>query len=837
MTLIDQMPATSDPDALFDAFSSWTGERGISLYPAQEEALIEVLSGANVILSTPTGSGKSLVAAGAHFAALARDEVTFYTAPIKALVSEKFFDLCKLFGTENVGMLTGDASVNADAPVICCTAEVLASIALRDGAQADIGQVVMDEFHFYAEPDRGWAWQIPLLELPQAQFVLMSATLGDVSRFEEDLTRRTGRPTAVVRSATRPVPLSYEYRTTALTETLTELLQTRQAPVYIVHFTQAQAVERAQALMSINMCSREEKDEIAALIGNFRFTTKFGKNLSRYVRHGIGVHHAGMLPKYRRLVEKLAQAGLLKVICGTDTLGVGVNVPIRTVLFTALTKYDGSRVRVLRAREFHQIAGRAGRAGFDTSGFVVAQAPEHVVENEKALAKAGDDPKKRRKVVRKKPPEGFVNWSEDTFQRLIAAEPEPLTSRFRVTHAMLLAVIARPGDAFQAMRRLLEDNHEPRRQQLRHIRRAIAIYRSLLDGGIVERLETPDAQGRSVRLTVDLQADFALNQPLSTFALAAFELLDPESPSYALDMVSVVESTLDDPRQILAAQQNKARGEAVAAMKAEGIEYEERMERLMDITHPRPLDDLLFHAFGVYRKSHPWVGDHPLSPKSVVRDMYERAMTFSEFVSYYELARTEGIVLRYLAGAYKALEHTVPDDLKSEDFQDITAWLGELVRQVDSSLLDEWEQLANPETEDATEAQDRADQVRPVTANARAFRVLVRNAMFRRVELAALDRTGELGELDAESGWDADAWAAALDAYWQEYDELGTGPDARGPRLLSIEERPEDGLWRVRQTFADPAGDHDWGISAEVDLTASDAEGRAVIRVMDVGQL
>ncbi|KNE81282.1 MULTISPECIES: DEAD/DEAH box helicase [Streptomyces] len=836
-TLIDHLPSDADPDALFESFSAWSEERGISLYPAQEEALIEVVSRANVILSTPTGSGKSLVAAGAHFAALARDEVTFYTAPIKALVSEKFFDLCKLFGTENVGMLTGDASVNADAPVICCTAEVLASIALRDGRDADIGQVVMDEFHFYAEPDRGWAWQIPLLELPQAQFVLMSATLGDVSRFEEDLTRRTGRPTAVVRSATRPVPLSYEYRTTPLTETLTELLETHQAPVYIVHFTQAAAVERAQALMSINMCSRTEKDEIAKLIGNFRFTTRFGRNLSRYVRHGIGVHHAGMLPKYRRLVERLAQAGLLKVICGTDTLGVGVNVPIRTVLFTALTKYDGQRVRTLRAREFHQIAGRAGRAGFDTAGFVVAQAPEHVVENEKALAKAGDDPKKRRKVVRKKAPEGFVSWGQNTFEKLIASDPEPLTSRFRVTHTMLLSVIARPGNAFEAMRRLLEDNHEPRKNQLRHIRRAIAIYRSLLDGGVVERLDEPDDQGRVVRLTVDLQQDFALSQPLSTFALAAFDLLDPESPSYALDMVSVVESTLDDPRQILAAQQNKARGEAVQQMKADGVEYEERMDRLQDIGYPKPLEEVLFHAYNVYRRSHPWVGDHPLSPKSVIRDMYERAMTFTEFTAFYELARTEGIVLRYLASAYKALEHTVPDDLKSDDFQDLTAWLGEMVRQVDSSLLDEWEQLANPEVETAEEAQERADQVKPVTTNARAFRVLVRNAMFRRVELAAIEKYAELGELDADSGWDADAWADAMEAYWEEYDDLGTGPDARGPKLLRIEEDPEHGLWKVRQTFADPNGDHDWGISAEVDLAASDEEGRAVVRLTDVGQL
>ncbi|MEV7653152.1 DEAD/DEAH box helicase [Streptomyces anulatus] len=837
MTLIDQLPKTPDPDALFEAFSSWTETQGITLYPAQEEALIEVVSGANVILSTPTGSGKSLVAAAAHFTALAQDKVTFYTAPIKALVSEKFFDLCKLFGTENVGMLTGDASVNADAPVICCTAEVLASIALRDGKYADIGQVVMDEFHFYAEPDRGWAWQIPLLELPQAQFVLMSATLGDVAMFEKDLTRRTGRPTSVVRSATRPVPLSYEYRFTPITETLTELLDTRQSPVYIVHFTQAAAVERAQSLMSINMCTKEEKERIADMIGGFRFTTKFGQNLSRYVRHGIGVHHAGMLPKYRRLVEKLAQAGLLKVICGTDTLGVGVNVPIRTVLFTALTKYDGTRVRTLRAREFHQIAGRAGRAGFDTAGFVVAQAPEHVIENEKAVKKAGDDPKKKRKVVRKKAPEGFVAWSETTFDKLIQSEPEPLTSRFRVTHTMLLAVIARPGNAFEAMRHLLEDNHEPRRAQLRHIRRAIAIYRSLLDGGVVEQLETPDAEGRIVRLTVDLQQDFALNQPLSTFALAAFDLLDAESPSYALDMVSVVESTLDDPRQILAAQQNKARGEAVGQMKADGVEYEERMERLQEVTYPKPLSELLWHAYDVYRTSHPWVNDHPVSPKSVIRDMFERAMTFTEFTSHYELARTEGIVLRYLASAYKALEHTIPDDVKSEDLQDLISWLGEMVRQVDSSLLDEWEQLANPEVETAEQAQEKADEVKPVTANTRAFRVLVRNAMFRRVELAALDRAGALGELDGDAGWDEDAWGEALDAYWDAHEEIGTGPDARGPKLLKIEEDPAHGLWRVWQAFADPAGDHDWGIKAEVDLAASDEEGRAIVRVTDVGQL
>ncbi|MFB7381748.1 DEAD/DEAH box helicase [Kitasatospora purpeofusca] len=834
MTLLDLMPKPATPDALYETFAAWAEERGISLYPAQEEALIELVSGNNVILATPTGSGKSLVAAGAHFAALAEGKRTFYTAPIKALVSEKFFDLVKMFGTEQVGMMTGDASVNPTAPIICCTAEVLAQIALRDGTRADVGQVVMDEFHFYAEPDRGWAWQIPLLELPQAQFLLMSATLGDVRRFEEDLTRRTGRPTTVVRNTTRPVPLFYEYRRTTMHDTLEELLQTGQAPVYVVHFTQKEAVDRAQSLMSINMCSKAEKDAIAELIGNFRFTTKFGRNLSRFVRHGIGVHHAGMLPKYRRLVERLAQAGLLKVICGTDTLGVGVNVPIRTVLFTALSKYDGQRVRILRAREFHQIAGRAGRAGFDTVGQVVAQAPEHVIENDKAVAKAGDDPKKKRKIVRKKAPEGFVGWSEETFQKLIAADPEPLVSRFKVTHAMLLSVIARPGNAFEAMRKLLTDNHEDRASQRRHIRTAIAIFRSLLEGGVVERLPEPDAEGRIVRLTLDLQENFALNQPLSTFALAAFELLDPTEPSYAMDVVSVVEATLDDPRQILASQQNKARGEAIGEMKRDGIEYEERMERLQEITYPKPLEELLTHAYEVYQRAHPWIGDHQLQPKSVVRDLYERAMTFSDYVGFYELARTEGIVLRYLAGAFKALEQTVPEDVKTDDLKDIIAWLGELVRQVDSSLLDEWEQLANP-TGPQTAEVVLDDKPAPVTANARAFRVLVRNEMFRRVELCALEHYDELAALDGEYGWDADRWADAMDGYWDEYDDLSTGPNARGPKMLIIEE--EDSAWRVRQIFDDPEGDHDWGISAEVDLFGSDEEGRAVVRVTAVDRL
>ncbi|MGN6743986.1 MAG: DEAD/DEAH box helicase [Amnibacterium sp.] len=822
-----------DEDAAYTAFAGWAEGRGLPLYPAQDEAIIEIVSGANVILSTPTGTGKSLVAIGAHAYALAQGLRTFYTAPIKALVSEKFFALVDIFGAANVGMVTGDSSVNPEAPIICCTAEILANLALRHGPDAPVQQVVMDEFHFYADPDRGWAWQVPLLTLPQAQFLLMSATLGDVTALAADLSRRTGRETASVTGVERPVPLHYFYELEPIHDSIDQLLHSDQAPIYIVHFAQLAALERAQALASAGVATRELRDRIAAEIGGFRFTTAFGKTLSRLLRLGIGVHHAGMLPKYRRLVEQLAQQGLLRVICGTDTLGVGINVPIRTVLLTALTKYDGTRMRHLTAREFHQIAGRAGRAGYDTAGTVVVQAPEHESENRKALAKMGDDPKKRRKWVSKKAPAGFVSWGEPSFRKLVEAEPETLTSHLQITSARVRTVMARGGDGVANVHALVFDNHEPWRRQLQLARRALGIYRTLRAAGVVQ--QEPDADGGiAIRLTVDLQPNFALNQPLSPFALAAFELLDPESPTFALDVISILESTLDDPRPILAQQQFQARGEAVAAMKAEGIDYEERMELLEEVTHPQPLKELLDAAFEAYAAEQPWVRDFALSPKSVVRDMVERAMTFGEYCALYKLSRSEGLVLRYLSDAFRAARQTIPDELKNEELHDLIEWLGELVRQVDSSLVDEWEELIDPTLHEA-HASLAPPAPRRLTANVRAFRVMVRNELFRRVQLAALGNWDALGELDAAAGFDADAWADALAPYWDEHASIGTGPNARGPAIPLVTETPTE--WHVRQVLDDPAGDHDWGISAVVDLAESDEAGAAVVRVTAVGMV
>lgn len=860
------MTAAGSADEVYEQVVARAAARGVELYPHQDEAVIELLSGSNVVLATPTGSGKSLVAEAAHAAAMATDRVSFYTAPIKALVSEKFFALCEVFGADDVGLLTGDAAVNADAPIICCTAEVLANIALREGRHADVGLVVMDEFHFYGEPDRGWAWQVPLLELPQAQFLLMSATLGDTTAIAEDLTRRNGRETAIVDEAERPVPLSFTWSTESLDDTLDELVSTGQAPAYVVHFTQAAAVEHATSLLrgaKARFDAPVDREAIGVHTSGVRFTAGFGKTLQKLLRAGIGVHHAGMLPKYRRLVEQLAQAGLLTVICGTDTLGVGINVPIRTVLFTGLAKFDGNRQRVLRVREFRQIAGRAGRAGFDTAGYVVVQAPEHVIENEKAKKKAAASSNKRSKAQLKKPPPGTVVWTEETFDKLVNGDPEPLRSRMKVDNSMLINVVTREEDAFPVMRRLLTDNHEDRRQQLRLARRALRLARSLLGSGTLTRLDEPDEHGRRYVMTVDLPPDFALNQPLAHFALEALDLLDPELDTYTLDVVSVVEAVLEGPRQVLMAQQHAARGEAIAELKADGVEYDERMAIIEEITWPQPLGEWLEPLFETYRQTHGWLSPDALQPKSVLREMWEQGMGFTDVVARYQLARSEGLVLRYLTDAYRTLRQTVPERHRTPELDDLVEWLAETIRQTDSSLLDEWEALTDPEHA-AAAARDRAAHheppppPRPISRQERAFGVMLRNAMFARVLLAARDDLDGLVRLERQAADRTDpprevvvgrsVWDAALEEYYAEHDTIGTGPDARGPAYLQVgaEERGEpvgaaEGtaarVRRVVQTLADPADHRDWVIEAVVDCDASDESGELVLATAAVRRL
>lgn len=824
---LNDVPEPLVDESIYDSFLDYTRDKGINLYPAQEEAALGILAHNNVILATPTGSGKSMVAMAAHFIALARGQRSFYTAPIKALVNEKFFSLCEAFGPENVGMMTGDATVNGKAPIICATAEIVANIALREGADSDIGQVVMDEFHYYSEPDRGWAWQVPLLELPRAQFLLMSATLGNTEWLRTDLSARTGRDTDFVGGTERPVPLEFSYVYTPVHETIEELLANQLAPVYVVHFSQRDAIERAQALTSMAMVNKEEKARIAEAIGDFKFTTTFGSALSKLLRKGIGVHHAGMLPKYRRLVEKLSQEGLLKVICGTDTLGVGINVPIRTVLLTGLAKFDGSKERILKAREFHQIAGRAGRAGYDTQGTVVIQAPEHEIENYRLRKRAGTDEKKLKKLRKKAARPGEVTWTDSTYERLTSADPENLTSQFKVSTSMLLNVVARPGDTFSHMRHLLRDNHDTRAKQNRDIITAIELAHGLINAGIVQAQKRPGAAGTDYRLVEELDRDFALNQPLAPFALAALELRDPAEDDFTLNIISTFEAILDDPRQVLIAQQKQARGEEIAALKAEGVDYTERMAIVEDITWPKPLEEQLEAAFDAYAEGHPWAREFSLSPKSVVRDMIEHGMTFSDLIATYGLARSEGVVLRYLTDAWKTLDHSVPEQYRTEQLEDVIVWLGELVHQVDSSLVDEWAHMADPDAPISQADLERelafgVTDPDALSANPRALTVMVRNFFFRLVELFAFEKEEQLELIVADLDEQPD-FGAALDAYFDQYADLLLDQDARGPEYFTVHK--DQRSWTVRQIIKDPEDDRGFQLVGVVDLDATDAAG------------
>ncbi|MFK7991281.1 MAG: DEAD/DEAH box helicase [Sandaracinaceae bacterium] len=832
-----RIPASSDPDALLEAFLDFTMAKGLDLYPAQEEAILELFSGRSVILNTPTGSGKSLVASALCFAALARGERCFYTAPIKALVSEKFFSACRDFGAENVGMMTGDASVNRDAPIVCCTAEILANMALRDMEKADVQHVVMDEFHYYADRDRGTAWQVPLLVLPQTRFLLMSATLGDVTRFENALSTITGEEPATVKSAERPVPLDFVYAETPIQETVQELLEAGKDPIYIVHFTQRSAAETAQAFTSLDVSTREQKDAINKALAGFRFDTPFGKDLRRWVRHGIGVHHAGLLPKYRLLVEKLAQDGMLRLICGTDTLGVGVNVPIRTVLFTKLCKYDGRKTGVLTVRDFKQIAGRAGRKGFDDQGSVVCQAPEHVIENLKSQRKAGGDPKKLRKMRMKKPPErGYAHWDNDTFQRLIASDPERLESSFAVSHGMLLSVMDRPdGDGCRRMKQLVRASHDPPRLKYQNGRTAISMLRSMLTAGVVEI--TKENGHAFVDVSDELQEDFSLNHALSLYVVAAVEALDPESETYAFDVISLVEATLEDPNAVLRAQLNKRKGDKVAELKAAGMEYDERMEELEKVDIDRPNLELIQHTFEFFREHHPWVAGEAIRPKSVAREMLEHAMGFREYIKEYGLSRSEGGLLRYLSNAYKALVQNVPEKAKDDLLYDLTDELGAVVRGIDSSLIDEWEKLTNPDAEVAVAEVNEPTEAPDITRDRRGFTAMVRNAMARLLRAFSLGRFEEAAEWvkapEGQPAWTMTSLELAMKPYYEEHDALRYDPGARNPKHMLVTE--SDGAWHVRQVMVDPEEMNDWSAVARFDLAACRDAGEAVLELESVG--
>ncbi len=847
MTLYDVVPKDAPPSngLLLDRFLDYVAGKKLQLYPAQETAVLELFEEKNVILNTPTGSGKSLVATALHFKSLAQGKRSIYTCPIKALVNEKFMALCREFGPDNIGLSTGDASVNLDAPILCCTAEILANIALRDGSDAKVDDVVMDEFHYYSDRERGVAWQVPILTLPQTRFLLMSATLGDTAFFDEELTRLNQRPTVTVSSSDRPVPLDFRYSELPLAQTLETLASEGKSPVYVVHFTQLEASQSAQDFTSINVCTKEEKAAIAHAIEGFKFNSPYGPDIKKWLRHGIGLHHAGLLPKYRVLVEQLAQKGLLKVICGTDTLGVGINVPIRTVLFTRLCKFDGQKTVILSARDFHQIAGRAGRKGFDDKGWVVAQAPEHVVENLKLEEKAKRDGKK---VVKRQPPEkNFVNWDKQTFARLITAPPERLSSRFQVSHGMLLNVLSRKGDGCRAMQQLIARSHETPKARKAHVKRAWQLFRSLLDRKIIEFIPKT-VEGIYLRVNVALQDDFSMDQALSLYLLETVPLLDPQAPDYALDLITLVESILEDPDIILRKQLDRVKDEKMAQMKMEGVEYQDRMDELEKCEYPKPKREFVYSSFNAFADRHPWVGQENIRPKSIVREMFEQFRSFADYIKDYDLHRAEGVLLRHLSRAHKVLTQTVPDAAKNETVREMEVYLATMIRQVDSSLIEEWEKMRDPNykpREDKPEVRPPGaeEAAADVTRDTKAFTATIRNRIFMFLRGIVIDDYEQaLVQLSSPEQPEGEPWTPtrlqqAIDGYYAEHERIELNSNARNIRHTYVVPSEDKKKWKVQQVLVDPEDQNDWIAEFEVDLAASRAASEPIIRLIKIAAI
>jgi superfamily II RNA helicase len=845
VTLYDLIPkdGRASNDTLLGQFLEYAEEKGLQLYEAQESAILELFEEKNVILNTPTGSGKSLVAAALHFKAIVQGKRSIYTCPIKALVNEKWLALCREFGPDNVGLSTGDATVNRDAPILCCTAEILSNMALREGRALDVGDVIMDEFHYYSDRERGVAWQVPLLTLPQARFLLMSATLGDTAFFEEVLTKLTGRPTVTVASTGRPVPLEYAYSELPLATTLESLAAQGRAPVYVVHFTQLEAAQSAQDFTSINVCTREEKAQIGNALEGFKFTSPYGPEIRKWLKHGIGLHHAGLLPKYRVLVEQLAQKGLLKIICGTDTLGVGINVPIRTVLFSKLCKFDGEKTTILSARDFHQIAGRAGRKGFDDKGWVVVQAPEHAVENLKLEEKAREG----KKVVKRKAPEkNFINWDKNTYLRLIGSQPERLTSRFHVSHGMLLNVLSRKGDGCRAMQSIIARCHETPKAKKAHLKRAWQLFRSLLDRKIIEFIPETD-DGAYLRVNVELQDDFSMDQTLSLYLLETIPLVDPAAPDYPLVLLTLVESILENPEIILRKQLDQVKSQKMAEMKMEGIEYEERMEELEKLEYPKPNREFVYSTFNAFADRHPWVGQENIKPKSIAREMFETFRSFADYIRDYELQRAEGVLLRHLNSVYKVLAQTVPDSAKNETVREMELYLGTMIRQIDSSLLDEWEKMKNPQFERAEQKEVRPagaeEAAADITRDRKAFTSAIRNRIFAFLRgLINRDYEQALAHLSSANDPDGQPWTierieSLLKAYQAEHERICLDPEARNMRHTYVLPQEDRNSWRVQQMLVDPQGHNDWAADFLVDLGRSRTSAEPVITFTGIGEL
>jgi uncharacterized protein DUF3516 len=530
------------------------------------------------------------------------------------------------------------------------------------------------------------------------------------------------------------------------------------------------------------------------------------------------------------------------VISGTDTLGVGVNIPIRTVLFTKLAKFDGRKVGPLSVREFRQIAGRAGRKGFDERGSVVCQAPEHVIENKRMRARAQSGGKKKREVTRKPPP-GFVGWTEETFQKLRDRPPEPLLSRFRVTHGMLVLLLRHaeeqsdPRRSWRGVAELVASSHEDERRKRRLLRDAAQLFRGLRAADVV-RLERDPATGlQRVRVADDLQWDFSLHHALSLYLVEAISYIEARDEAFALELLSLVEAVLEDPRAILLRQVDRLKSDLMSRLKAEGVPYEERIARLDEVQHPAPSRAFIEQTFSYFAQKHPWVQRQDVRPKSIARELVEGYWDFDHYVRFYGLQRSEGLLLRYLGEVYGSLVQTVPAAAKTDAVHDVIAYLRAMLERVDSSLVAEWESLLHPDLAPSPQPTAPLRRSYDLAADPRELRARVRAELHGLTRaLAARDwqEAAHLVHQDPDDPWTAERFARELAPFRADYGEIVFTPRARENQWTRLE---PDGprRWRASQVLVDRDDDNLWHIAAVVDLGGERDPVGPLLRLTRIG--
>jgi hypothetical protein len=504
------------------------------------------------------------------------------------------------------------------------------------------------------------------------------------------------------------------------------------------------------------------------------------------------------------------------------------------VLFTQLCKYDGSGTKTLAVRDFKQICGRAGRRGYDSIGYVIAQAPEHVIENLRLEQKASKSGKKS--FVKRKPPEkGYVAWDEKTFRKLLDSPPEKLVSSFTVHHGMLLNVLGRQDeDGCAALKKIIADSHEPPAKRKALKRRAFQLFRGLVEGHILRIVPPAERAGPAkVALNVELQEDFSMNQALGLYLIDAVPQLDRESPDYALNVISLVEAILENPEVVLRKQVDALKGELIGRLKNEGVEYEERMARLEEVEWPKPGKDFIYDTFNAFVAGRPWMAEGNVRPKSIAREMFENWQSFEDYVKTYGLERSEAVLLRHLSEVYKVLSQTVPPAAKTEELVEAEQFLEDILRSVDSSLLDEWEKLRNPDYVPEKEKPVAERRAVAFTRNRAAFTRALRNAIFDLVKALAHDQADAvLGQIEpadsAGAAWTRDRVFALLDAYHEEHERIRLDPEARSIKHTHLD-TDEPRRWTVHQTLVDPEELNDWTLRLTVDLDRSDAEARPVL--------